>query len=117
MSESEFLETLNSSIKYLDVEYYFAAGIERQVFAPFWDIANQFASIDLSQIVNDGVVERSSALGSGLRFQQYRLYLKRLSLPSIIPVLCQMRLFYSRFGTGCINLVSIFSIARKLQLT
>lgn len=72
MSESEFLETLNSSIKYLDVEYYFAAGIERQVFAPFWDIANQFASIDLSQIVNDGVVERRSALGSGLRFQQYR---------------------------------------------
>lgn len=63
---SRFMEKLNHNIEVASIEYYFVAGTDRGRFSGYWNLADKLASEDLVNITNDGVVEKTSALGEGL---------------------------------------------------
>ncbi len=78
---SHFLNQLNSDIEQLDVNYFFVAGTDRGSFASYWDFANLILKDDLNLIVNDAVVERTSALAEGLNIAEKRPRFERAEFP------------------------------------
>lgn len=81
MSRTSFLNELNSNISRLNIAYYFIAGTSKGNFASYWELIDKFTAEYFSTIINDGVVEKNSALGVGLDFSNNRLQFATAEFP------------------------------------